>query len=80
MTIFDSIKYPISNPPTLEQLENIPYHILYEWKINNNFTENATPYSIYGFYKREVEDCTYTDCKWEVDNLRRRIKEYDDNI
>ena len=74
------IKYPIGDPPSLEQLEDIPYHILYEWKINNNFTENANPFIIYGFYKREAEARRYMRCKWEVDNLRRRILDYDDNI
>jgi hypothetical protein len=31
MTIFDSLKYPISNPPTMEQLKAVPRCILTPW-------------------------------------------------
>ena len=38
MTIFDSIRYPISCPPTAEQLEAVPDEIFDEWRDKTHFT------------------------------------------
>ena len=37
MTIFDTIRYPVSDLPTLEQLEAIPESIYIEWRDFGNF-------------------------------------------
>lgn len=31
MTIFDTIRYPISNPPTAEEFEAVPPRLLRKW-------------------------------------------------
>ena len=31
MTVFDVIKYPISNPPSREEIDNLPDHIFNKW-------------------------------------------------
>jgi hypothetical protein len=38
MTIFDSIKYPISNPPTLQELEALPDEMYKAWQDATGFT------------------------------------------
>lgn len=37
MTIFDTIRYPVSDLPTLEQLEAIPESIYVEWRKFGSF-------------------------------------------
>jgi hypothetical protein len=31
MTVFDVLRYPISSPPTVEELEALPEDLYYEW-------------------------------------------------
>jgi hypothetical protein len=85
VTIFHVLKYPISNPPTAEELEALPPKIFYEWikTIYYSNTYQTTPsktakllHSMYGtmFIDRE---CVVTR---DIKALRKMILEYDDHI
>jgi len=74
MTIFDSIKYPISFPPTLEELDNIPIDIIELWKTKYRFTthSNAGIISFVELFDSPGEQ--------EILALRKMIMEYDDDL
>ena len=74
MTIFDSIKYPISFPPTLEELDNIPIDIIELWKTKYRFTNysNAGIISFVELFDAPGEQ--------EILALRKMIMEYDDDL
>jgi hypothetical protein len=52
MTIFDSIKYPISNPPTSEDLRNLPPDIYNKWLElwNESARDMLTPVNLAAYY------------------------------
>ena len=41
MTIFHIIKYPISSPPTMEELESLPKEIITKWQDHSRLVKNA---------------------------------------
>ena len=45
MTIFDSIKYPISDPPTLEELRAVPESIYRAWEVYNGWNLGMKTYN-----------------------------------
>ena len=72
MTIFDTIRYPVSDIPTVEELNNIPIEIMELWKTKYHFTtySNAGIVSFFKFYTaRNI-----------ILALRKMIKEYDDDL
>jgi len=73
MSLFDVIRYPVSDIPTEEELAKIPYDIIREWKKVNYFWDEITPREISNYF-----GMTYCDRDIEaVINLRQMIKDYD---
>jgi len=50
MTIFDTIKYPISIPPTVEELESLPAAVISTWIEKSNFLEKDRIWSHFTLY------------------------------
>ena len=61
MTIFDSLRFPVSYPPTAEELDAIPVEILEEWAPPTNWTagKSLKPLSRSERYDRYVSLCSY---------------------
>jgi hypothetical protein len=51
MSIFDAIKYPISFPPTEEELEALPHSLFRLWAAKVEFSKNATTTEVCLWYK-----------------------------
>ena len=86
MTIFDSIKYPISDPPTEEELTNLPKELYDRWVGYWNYPviKELPPAHIAAYYRfvsnlRELEEDEGLQkvYKQKLDILRRLIHEYD---
>lgn len=77
MTIFDVIRYPISNPPTDDELFLLPENIYNKWladSFKDFFIANPTQpmvVSILCFLKYQNEVKYFI----KIDNLRRIIRE-----
>lgn len=87
MSLFDVIKYPISNPPTKAELETLPYDLLFNWKLQTTWKKlmpkGAEIDNLIQFYKfANSDDLAANICKGlalpELSSLRKMIKEYDD--
>jgi hypothetical protein len=85
MTIFDAIKYPISTPPTEEQLEALPGDLYQKWKevVGFGFLHvDAGGLYISNFYN----NCMTNVSKWrtseqailDLNLLRKMIAEYEE--
>ena len=77
MTIFDTLKYQISDPPTKEELTAIPVDLYGEWLISSGWEWSKTsppPPSIVSM--SYVGDPESPDIKL----LRQMIRDYDDNL
>lgn len=73
MSLFDVIKYPISNPPTEKELEALPIKIYALWLRRCGFTTVHTPGAISRYYNgKDCEDVLYI--------LQKIIEEYDESI
>lgn len=85
MSLFDALRYPISNPPTKEEFELLPADLLFNWLQMTDWKEyipNGTNInSLVDFYSRknplayERDDILVLK---ELSLLRQMIKEYDD--
>lgn len=81
MTVFDVIRYPISMPPTMEELAACPKDVFHEWQAEHfgmvGFgIATATLHNMwYGsaFRIADIELAEYIVC-----NLRRMIAEYEE--
>ncbi len=78
MSLFDSIKYPVSNPPTVSELRAIPPILINRWININGWTrmtvDNLLSISIY---------CTLSSNEHItqiVSALRKIIEEYDEPL
>ena len=87
MTIFDTIRYPVSDKPTIEELQRIPEPIIQMWRDNTMWREHGTvsPAGMSAWYWRprtqehvRTEDAIAAD-KAEVAFLRRLIAKWDDD-
>ena len=74
MTIFNSIKYPISFPPTEQELAALPHRLFRRWASKVSFGSRVTAHDVavwYSFLKNThgpiIEEHT------EVDLLRKMI-------
>jgi len=77
MSLFDVIRYPISNPPTKEELWALPPDLFNEWKKSVGWknVRGVTPGYVEAYYKEFNSDEAY-----KLDNirlLRKMIKDYD---
>ena len=53
MTIFDTIRYPISDPPTEEEIANLPPELFHRWASTVFFPVDRTPTTVARWYKNE---------------------------
>ena len=80
MTIFDTIRYPISDSPTRTQLEALPDEIMARWKATRAFQQNREVkiddiVFFFSYYSSHICAALY------IKDLRRIIAEYEnDNI
>lgn len=74
MTIFDTIRYPVSDPPTVEELDNIPIEIMELWKTKYRFTTHSNVMIV------AFVELFATPGEQEILALRKMIKEYDDDL
>lgn len=74
MTIFDVIKYPISDCPTKEELEALPVAVYAKWLLVVGTSGRLTPDIVSIFYS---DFCEYTQGKRDIMILRKIIKEYE---
>lgn len=77
MSLFDVIKYPISDPPTKEELAAIPNEIFDNW-VQDNFgysppLKESLRQRIIKFYARDVHTPSFN--KDELRVLRQIIKD-----
>jgi len=82
MTIFDTIKYPVSDLPTLEQLEAIPESIYIEWRTYGNFIRaRKDPKEHLEMMTIRWNTLGYTTAEFEryyqISYLRKLIAEYE---
>jgi hypothetical protein len=87
MTIFDSIKYPVSDPPTGKELTNLPSAIYNKWMElwNDDGREMLTPVNIAAYYYYLHNDIGNDNASSEIkelyklklDALKRIILEHD---
>lgn len=85
MSLFDVIRYPVSNLPTMEELNAIPESILAEWgKLYFRYSAPLDKVYVYNWYRRhrawnlpkEIIIPTDSDIA-ELNRLRMMIKEYE---
>ena len=78
MSLFDVIKYPISNPPSMDELRAIPDEVLDKWAINvRRFMKGASKEYMVGYlstYYRLSKDKIQST--YEVSILRNLLREY----
>ena len=72
MTIFDSIKYQISIPPTEKELEALPLELFRKWAYQVEFGQLADSSWVSCWYERYVAG---TDME-EIQLLRKMIAEW----
>ena len=81
MTIFDVIKYPISNPPTKDEFKSLPDDLLFAWYQSSGwrgFMPNGYGIDeVVGFYNQNTTSSTYLTALKELSLLRKMIKEYE---
>ena len=56
MSLFDVIKYPISNPPTLEEFRAVPRELLIKWMLSNGFMFDHINYTGLLTFEEIVEE------------------------
>ena len=77
MTIFDSIRYPISNPPLWEQLDCLPPLILKSWAIRAGMQRNSSVINALLYFKiasieqrdKHLLMLRNTILEWDNDNI-----------
>jgi len=60
MSVLMTLKYPISTPPTREQLEAIPFDVLEAWLREVKYNVGGRPAPITGDTPRDVSDALIT--------------------
>ena len=83
MSLFDVLRYPISNQPTEEEINRLPADLFWAWVAKTEFTiSDRTDKSrvyISAWYKKWGETLNQKEIK-EISILRKMIKEYDEPI
>ena len=82
MSLFDVLRYPISDYPTAEVLDNLPDELFKEWVSLSDFAGNCEDkVYIAGWYRRYFGTRNFTNTDFnDVNLLRKMIKEYDEPI
>ena len=77
MTIFNVLKYPISYPPTTEELAALPRPLILAWAETHGFEDcDGDPLWISSWYSRQ-KDMSPSPA-WEIQDLRNMIKEMEE--
>lgn len=71
MTIFDVIRYPVSSPAKLEELEAIPDELFVDWLTATRWNE---PNTLSRYFVLKHLNSTYLS---DIPILRKMIKEYE---
>ena len=75
MTIFDVIRYPISNPPTKEEFEALPADLYRNWLLAAGWASVPPPRLLSLAFQLSVSgDFIHSS---DLEFLRKMIKEYD---
>ena len=77
MTIFDTIRYPISEYPTQREIEALPKEIVADWCfLQGRF---SPPYVLMSFWKIVHNNDGYNefDKKFKITELRKLIENYE---
>lgn len=79
MTVFDAIRYPVSNQPTRAELEALPVAVYRRWIVERRFrTGNGvdpTPEQMAAWFRFGP-----VEAEVEAQRLRAMILEYDDDL
>lgn len=86
MSLFDVIRYPISDPPTPEELEALPGEIFNRWVHTSDWcdvprTSAIVPSRLYigNWYQTYHIDGRLKNIDWhDIQMLRRMIREYEE--
>ncbi len=76
MSLFDVLRYPISDIPTIEQIDAIPIALFERWKIQCDWRKGVDRCTIVNYYEHVSKDRSYKD----INQLRKMIKEYDEPL
>ena len=76
MTIFDTLRYPISDRPTEEELSALPDDLYSNWLASAGISSHHKPYILSRFYIIYASALGHAD----IILLRKMISEYNDNI
>jgi hypothetical protein len=88
MSLLDVIRYPISDPPTLEELEALPKDIQHEW-LTHHVANNAEVSTLAGaqaalelnwfWAEKNLREQEWDDtwCREQIRALRQLIRDYD---
>jgi hypothetical protein len=78
MTIFDVLRYTISDPPTETEFAALPAKLIEQWLPNTGWStygsSDTTSYYLAEYYSSSMKG------HHELDLLRRMIREYDEPI
>lgn len=74
MSLFDVIKYPISNPPTKDELEALPNDLYKIWLLSVGWAAYLSPIILAIYYFNHY---SLPGGKDDLSLLRKMIKEYD---
>jgi hypothetical protein len=86
MTVFDVIRYPVSLPPTREELEALPKIIYWDWIRNHTqdwhqLDDTAcSPWNVaiwMAYYHRDSHEHQREEIQADVHRLRQLIAEYE---
>ena len=72
MSLFDVIKYPISDPPTKQELEAVPEYIIRRWATRNGWM--ASTASVCEYYSRFDGRAMLAVDRAELKDLRKIIR------
>jgi len=85
MSVLMTIKYPVSNPPTLEQLEAIPKEVFSKWLDTIFYHWYSTPKSVHEYMTTSLQETdqyllnlkikSINDAVWKLRNLIFRMDE-----
>ena len=81
MTIFDVIRYPISYPPTAEELSRLPGDLFEAWRNSSEWSERVCDQEwIAEWYARYLDTQYFLKADYEdLARLKQMIKDYDSN-
>lgn len=76
MSLFDVIRYPISDPPTEKELSALPEDLYYKWFKTMNWSHHTTPSIVAEWFA--VLDYPTRFRTRALETLQRLIREYDE--